>query len=215
MVGPVLRDFLRPDVAGHGRRGPAGLPGAAALGEVLRRDAGPAAYVFGVIPPALYLLSYWAWFASGTAVNRYEVGQSIGERQWWQPPDAIRSLWHYTYKAFHFHSTLTNSAGNHHRRSPSRGRGRCRYGRCCTRSTTTTCPAAVRRPASGGAAGRDADDVVHRGAGAAVRRVAGRGPQGTGATRWYWWDIWPAGCPGWRTSTGRCTSSTRCRWRRS
>jgi len=47
-------------------------------------------------------------------VNRHEVGQSIGERQWWQPPDAIRSLWHYTYKAFHFHSTLTNSAGNHH-----------------------------------------------------------------------------------------------------
>ena len=31
-----------------------------------------------------------------------------------QPPDAIRSLWHYTYKAYHFHSTLTNSAGNHH-----------------------------------------------------------------------------------------------------
>ncbi len=81
---------------------------------VLRRDAGPAAYALGLIPAALYLLSYWAWFASETAVNRYEVGQSIGERQWWQPPDAIRSLWHYTYKAFHFHSTLTNSAGNHH-----------------------------------------------------------------------------------------------------
>ncbi len=81
---------------------------------VLRRDVGPTAYVFGVIPPALYLLSYWAWFASETAVNRYEVGQSIGERHWWQPPDALRSLWHYTYKAFHFHSTLTNSAGNHH-----------------------------------------------------------------------------------------------------
>ena len=81
---------------------------------VLRRDAGPATYVFGVIPPALYLLSYSAWFASETAVNRYEAGQSIGERHWWQPPDAIRSLWHYTYNAFHFHATLTNSAGNHH-----------------------------------------------------------------------------------------------------
>lgn len=81
---------------------------------VLRRDVGPTAYVFGVVPLALYLLSYSEWFASETAVNRYEVGQSIGERQWWQPPDAIRSLWHYTYKAFYFHSTLTNSAGNHH-----------------------------------------------------------------------------------------------------
>ena len=82
---------------------------------VLRRDLGPAAYVLGVIPAALYLLSYSMWFASETAINRYEAGQSIGPREhWWQPPDALRSLWHYTYKAFHFHSTLTNQAGNHH-----------------------------------------------------------------------------------------------------
>jgi dolichyl-phosphate-mannose--protein O-mannosyl transferase len=81
---------------------------------VLRRDTGPAAYVFGLIPAAVYLFSYAPWFASETAVNRFEVGQSIGARQWYQPPDALRSLWHYSYKAFHFHSTLTNSAGNHH-----------------------------------------------------------------------------------------------------
>jgi dolichyl-phosphate-mannose--protein O-mannosyl transferase len=82
---------------------------------MIRRDLGPTAYVFGVIPAALYLLSYSMWFASETAVNRYEAGQSIGPREhWWQAPDALRSLWHYTYKAFYFHSTLTNSAGNHH-----------------------------------------------------------------------------------------------------
>lgn len=82
---------------------------------VLRRDTGPAAYVFGVIPLALYLLSYAPWFAAETAVSRYEAGQEIGVREsWWQPPDALRSLWHYTYKAFHFHSELTNAAGNHH-----------------------------------------------------------------------------------------------------
>ncbi|MBB3602156.1 dolichyl-phosphate-mannose--protein O-mannosyl transferase [Mycolicibacterium sp. BK556] len=80
----------------------------------IRRDLGPTAYVFLAIPFAVYLASYGPWFSSETAVNRYEVGQSIGERQWYQPPDAIRSLWHYTYKAYHFHSTLTNSAGNHH-----------------------------------------------------------------------------------------------------
>ena len=81
---------------------------------VIRRDVGPAAYVFGLIPFAVYLASYAPWFSSETAVNRYEAGQSIGDRQWFQPPDAIRSLWHYTYKAYHFHSTLTNAAGNHH-----------------------------------------------------------------------------------------------------
>jgi dolichyl-phosphate-mannose-protein mannosyltransferase len=81
---------------------------------VLRRDVGPTAYVFGLIPVAVYLFAYAPWFSSETAVNRYEAGQSIGERQWYQPPDALRSLWHYTYKAFHFHSELTNSAGNHH-----------------------------------------------------------------------------------------------------
>ena len=81
---------------------------------VIRRDLGPSAYVFGLIPVAVYLASYAPWFASETAVNRYEVGDAIGERQWFQPPDAIRSLWHYTHQAYHFHSTLTNSAGNHH-----------------------------------------------------------------------------------------------------
>lgn len=81
---------------------------------VLRRDLGPLAWAFGAIPPAIYLLSYAPWFASETAVNRYEAGQSIGERRWYQLPDAVRSLWHYTYKAFDFHSGLTNSAGNHH-----------------------------------------------------------------------------------------------------
>ena len=80
----------------------------------IRRDLGPTAYVFLLIPFGVYLASYGPWFSSETAVNPYEVGQSIGEREWYQPPDAIRSLWHYTYKAYHFHSTLTNSNGNHH-----------------------------------------------------------------------------------------------------
>nr|WP_176562094.1 phospholipid carrier-dependent glycosyltransferase [Mycolicibacterium palauense] len=80
----------------------------------LRRDLGPTAWAMLLIPPAVYLASYSMWFASETGVNRYEVGRSIGERAWYQPPDAIRSLWHYTYKAFEFHSGLTNAAGNHH-----------------------------------------------------------------------------------------------------
>ncbi|BBZ68521.1 putative dolichyl-phosphate-mannose--protein mannosyltransferase [Mycolicibacterium insubricum] len=80
----------------------------------LVRDLGPLSWVMLVIPFAVYLASYAPWFASETAINRYQVGQTIGERQWWQPPDAIRSLWYYTYKAYSFHAGLTNSAGNHH-----------------------------------------------------------------------------------------------------
>ena len=83
------------------------------LGTV-RRDLGPTAWAMGVIPLSVYLSSYWAWFASETGVNRYEAGRTIGERAWFQPPDAIRSLWHYTFKAYEFHSGLTNAGGNHH-----------------------------------------------------------------------------------------------------
>ena len=81
---------------------------------VLRRDLGPASYVFAVIPFAVYMGSYAPWFASETGVNRYEVGQSIGSDSVLPLPDAIRSLWHYTYAVYRFHSGLTNAAGNHH-----------------------------------------------------------------------------------------------------
>lgn len=83
------------------------------LGTV-RRDAGPTAWAMLLIPFGVYLASYAPWFASETAVDRYEVGRSIGERAWYQPPDAIRSLWYFTAKAYEFHSGLTNAAGNHH-----------------------------------------------------------------------------------------------------
>ena len=46
---------------------------------MLRRDLGPAAYALGLIPFGVYLASYTPWFASETAINRYEVGQAIGE----------------------------------------------------------------------------------------------------------------------------------------
>lgn len=82
--------------------------------SMLRRDLGPAVYALGLIPFGVYLASYAPWFASETAVNRHEVGQSIGEDSLLPLPDAIRSLWHYTYAAYHFHSGLTNAAGNHH-----------------------------------------------------------------------------------------------------
>ncbi|GFG70591.1 dolichyl-phosphate-mannose--protein mannosyltransferase [Mycolicibacter senuensis] len=80
----------------------------------LRRDVGPTAYAMVLIPFGVYLASYAAWFASETGVDRHEEGQSIGLESRFPVPDALRSLWHYTYQAYHFHSGLTNAAGNHH-----------------------------------------------------------------------------------------------------
>lgn len=80
----------------------------------LRRDAGPTLYALVLIPFGVYLASYAPWFASETGVDRHEAGQSIGVTGRFPVPDALRSLWHYTYQAYHFHSGLTNAAGNHH-----------------------------------------------------------------------------------------------------
>jgi dolichyl-phosphate-mannose--protein O-mannosyl transferase len=80
----------------------------------LRRDVGPTSYALALIPFGVYLASYAPWFASETATNRHEVGQSIGEHSTLPLPDAVRSLWHYTYGVYHFHSGLTNADGNHH-----------------------------------------------------------------------------------------------------
>ena len=78
----------------------------------LRRDTAPTFYAMVIIPFAVYMASYAPWFASETAINRYEVGRSIGPGG--LLPDAVRSLWHYTYGVYNFHAGLTNAAGNHH-----------------------------------------------------------------------------------------------------
>jgi dolichyl-phosphate-mannose--protein O-mannosyl transferase len=82
----------------------------------LRRDLFPTAYALAFIPVAVYLASYAPWFASETAIDRHEVrsGGTIGPHGMLPLPDAIRSLWFYTSKAFEFHAGLTNSAGNYH-----------------------------------------------------------------------------------------------------
>ena len=80
----------------------------------LKRDLIPTGYALALIPFAVYMASYAPWFASETAIDRHEVGQTIGPHGILPLPDAIRSLWHYTAKAFQFHAGLTNAAGNHH-----------------------------------------------------------------------------------------------------
>jgi dolichyl-phosphate-mannose--protein O-mannosyl transferase len=112
----------------------------------LRRDVGPSLYALVLIPFGVYLASYSMWFASETGVDRYEVGHSIGPRAWYQPPDAIRSLWHYTAKAYDFHSGLTNSAAITTPGNPNPGCGRCRCDPCCMRSISRTSSAVGRSP---------------------------------------------------------------------
>jgi dolichyl-phosphate-mannose--protein O-mannosyl transferase len=80
----------------------------------IRRDLVPTTYALLLIPFGVYLSAYAPWFASETAIDRHEVGQSIGPQTDFPLPDAIRSLWHYTAKAYQFHAGLTNSAGNYH-----------------------------------------------------------------------------------------------------
>jgi dolichyl-phosphate-mannose-protein mannosyltransferase len=79
-----------------------------------RRDLIPTGYALGVIPVAVYLASYAPWFASETAIDRHEVGMTIGPHSVVPFPDAFRSLWHYSAKALQFHAGLTNAAGNYH-----------------------------------------------------------------------------------------------------
>jgi len=80
----------------------------------LRRDLAPTGYALVLIPLAVYVASYAPWFASETAIDRYEVGQAIGPRSLVPLPDALRSLWYFSAKALQFHAGLTNAAGNHH-----------------------------------------------------------------------------------------------------
>lgn len=78
------------------------------------RDLLPTGYALAIVPVCVYLASYAPWFASETAIDRHEVGLTIGPRSIVPLPDAVRSLWHYTAKAFQFHAGLTNAAGNYH-----------------------------------------------------------------------------------------------------
>ncbi|WP_162196850.1 dolichyl-phosphate-mannose--protein mannosyltransferase [Mycobacterium lepromatosis] len=81
---------------------------------VLRRDVIPTGYALGLISFLVYITSYAPWFASETAIDRHQVGQTIGRHGMIPLPDAVRSLWYYHAKTLQFHAGLTNSAGNYH-----------------------------------------------------------------------------------------------------
>jgi dolichyl-phosphate-mannose--protein O-mannosyl transferase len=84
------------------------------IGSALR-DIPPALYALVVIPFVAYFMTYLRWFNSETGIHRFAVGNQVGmESSFSFIPDAIRSLWYYTYAAFSFHTTLTTSGGHTH-----------------------------------------------------------------------------------------------------
>jgi dolichyl-phosphate-mannose--protein O-mannosyl transferase len=84
------------------------------LGTV-RRDLGPGLWALAVVPVLVYVASWWGWFRSETAIDRYAVGDKIGtDGPWSFLPDALRSLWYYHGKVLEFHAGLTTTSHGEH-----------------------------------------------------------------------------------------------------
>ncbi|MFF2141801.1 dolichyl-phosphate-mannose--protein mannosyltransferase [Kitasatospora sp. NPDC058190] len=78
---------------------------------VLARDVVPAFVSVVVVSVAVYLASWWGWFASSTAPGQggwgrdWAVGRST-DYPW--IPEALRALWHYHSTVYEFHTHLTD-----------------------------------------------------------------------------------------------------------
>lgn len=73
----------------------------------LLRFAGPAVGVFAVLPVVVYLLSWTGWFLTDSGWDRHWAESR--DTAWFFLPDTLRSLWHYHWEMWHFHSTLEAS----------------------------------------------------------------------------------------------------------
>ena len=71
----------------------------------LRRDFGPSIYALGLIPIAVYL-GFLCAVVRLRDRHQPPRGGPVDRRGRVCCPDAIRSLWHYTYGGFEFHSKL-------------------------------------------------------------------------------------------------------------
>ncbi|MEU6969166.1 phospholipid carrier-dependent glycosyltransferase [Kitasatospora aureofaciens] len=78
---------------------------------VLARDVVPAFVSVVVVSVAVYLASWWGWFASSNAPGRggwgrdWAVGRST-DYPW--IPEGLRALWHYHSTVYEFHTHLTD-----------------------------------------------------------------------------------------------------------
>ncbi len=81
----------------------------------LVRDVGPALYALVFIPLLVYLATWWAWLSSETGIDRWAVGQKVGDGGTYSfVPDAFRSLWYYSARVLNFHEHLVTPPGHPH-----------------------------------------------------------------------------------------------------
>ncbi|WP_375296032.1 dolichyl-phosphate-mannose--protein mannosyltransferase [Saccharothrix sp.] len=76
------------------------------------RDVLPSLFGLLVIPILAYLATWWAWFASETAIDRHVVGAKLPDDSW--VPDPLRALWYYSSNVLDFHTKLVTSDTNRH-----------------------------------------------------------------------------------------------------
>lgn len=92
---------------------------------VLRRDVAPSLWSLVVIPFAVYIGSWWAWFFSEDAFPRHQFEADPSHVGDWATPTGIfhtiaglwhNALWQWTFKMLDFHANLltpTNPADRH------------------------------------------------------------------------------------------------------
>ncbi|MBO0849101.1 MAG: phospholipid carrier-dependent glycosyltransferase [Pseudonocardia sp.] len=79
------------------------------------RDVAPALWALVAVPVLVYLAGWWAWFASETATDRYEVGRGVGLGGPFSfVPSGLRSLWFYSGHVLSFHEGLHTDRANPH-----------------------------------------------------------------------------------------------------
>ncbi|MBZ8176275.1 phospholipid carrier-dependent glycosyltransferase [Corynebacterium sp. 3HC-13] len=82
----------------------------------LIRDVPAALASLVVLPAALYLWSWRAWFSSETSVYRHALSNgTVPEESWLHYfPESLGSWLYYHLSVLEFHSSLTSSSGHHH-----------------------------------------------------------------------------------------------------
>lgn len=84
----------------------------------LARDVLPALWAFVGVTLLAYLATWWGWFGSETVVDRHlaeQAAQSGYHSGWYDVlPQALRSLWQYSWNIFDFHDNLHTPQTDQH-----------------------------------------------------------------------------------------------------
>lgn len=82
-------------------------------------DASTSFWALVIVPAIVYVVSWRAWFAAETSVYRHAVSsghftKELAGWRWSFLPEAWQNFIFYHRSVMEFHTTLTNSQGNHH-----------------------------------------------------------------------------------------------------